>query len=107
MCKPLHSARKGKVSPEATIDNILGPAIDGELPVQNSGPDGGTARRGAQYVGDPARGKDGLLWETALPCGGRNERCDVHGRRAEASMVGRPNGGGLTCMVRCGTVSAI
>ena len=95
------------MSPKAVIVNIMGLAIDMEFPVQNSGPDGGIARRGAQYDGDPARGKDGLIWETALSCGGRNERCDVHGRRNEASMVGRSSGGGLTCMVRCGTVSAI
>ena len=77
------------------------------FPVRNSSPDGGTARLGAYYVGDPVRGEDGLLWETAMPCGGRNERCDVHGRQAEASMVGRQGHGGLTCMVLCGTVSAI
>ena len=75
--------------------------------MRNFGPDGGTTRRGAEYVGDPARGKNGLLWGTALPCEGRSEICDAHGMRAEASKVGIPGRGGHTCMVRCGTVSAI
>ena len=75
--------------------------------MRKSGPDGGTAKRGVQYAEDPARGEDDLLWETAKPCGGRNERCDVHGRRAEASVVDMQSGGGLTCMVLCGTVSAV
>jgi len=75
--------------------DIFGPVIYWECPVRNSCPDGSTTRRGAQYAGDPARGKDGLLWETALPCGGQNARCGVHDKRAEESMVGRPKGGGL------------
>ena len=83
------------MSPKAVIADKLGPAFDREFPVQNSGPVGGTTRRGAQNAGDPARGKDGLLWETVLPCGGRNERCGVHGRRAEVSMVDMPKGVGL------------
>ena len=85
----------------------VGPSIDMGIPVWNFDPAGGTSRRGARYTGDPARGKDGLLWETALTWRGRNKKCVVHGKRAEASMEGRPSEGGLTCMVRCGTVSAV
>ena len=33
------------------------------------GPDGGTARRGAQYAGNPARDASRLLWETFAPLG--------------------------------------
>ena len=74
------------------FEYIIGLEVIGEFSVCKSGPDGSTTRRGAQYAGDPARGKDGLLWETALPCGGRRERCD-DGKRAETSMVGMQSGG--------------
>jgi len=39
--------------------------------------DGGAARLGAQYDGDPARGTSCLLWEAAVPKWGRvvKSRC--------------------------------
>ena len=83
---PWHEINGGKLFPEVVFESRYGFSINRESPVWNTGPDGGTTRRGAQYVGDPARGKDGILWETALHWGGRRERYDLRGRLGETSM---------------------
>jgi hypothetical protein len=65
--------------------------------VRNSHPDGGAARRGAEYDGDPARGKDSLVWETALPCSGRRKGGDMPRlmvRAVWASEAGKHEGVG-------------
>ena len=68
-------------------------------------PDGGTARRGAQCAGDPARDASRLLWGTVAPRGVRGSS----GQRAcvgacKSPMEAAERGGKVrTCTVCCGT----
>ena len=59
--EPWQETHGGKLFPGVVFESQFGFSISKEFPVLDFGPDGGTTRRGAQYDGDPARGKDGLL----------------------------------------------
>ncbi len=69
-------------------------------------PDGGTARRSAEYAGDPARDASRLLWETFAPKGVRVGNSG-QGACAGADMLpGETAGEGegiRTCTACCGT----
>jgi hypothetical protein len=107
---PLEGVCSERVRRRSVFNTEGCPGVDGVSTDWNSRPDGGATKRGAQYDGDPAQGKNSLLWETALPWWGRREggdkpRCVA--RTMWEYWTCMQEGLGLTWTVHYGSVSAV